>query len=205
MRIVGGREANHPYGRQLGSCGLLEMRWGIAVSAATTIHRLIVTGASGSGKTTVMHHLLHTLPECIVLESDILWGTVPADGPNDFQSYYDLWLRMVKAVAQAGKPALLCGTALPETIERLPERRHIGSIHYLALICDARAQRERLVARPAWRKSGADEFLQTQVRFNQHLRERAAEMIPPMEMLDTTEVTAAETASQVRRWVQSRL
>ena len=165
----------------------------------------IVTGASGSGKTTVMHRLLHTLPECVVLESDILWGTVPADGPNDFHSYHDLWLRMVKAIAQAGKPVLLCGTALPETMEHLPERRYIAAIHYLALVCDAGVQRERLVARPAWRQSGAEDFLQAQVGFNQHLREHAAEMIPPMEVLDTTEVSAAETASRVRRWVQSRL
>lgn len=165
----------------------------------------IVSGASGSGKTTVMHHLLHTLPECVVLESDILWGTVPADGPNDFHSYYDLWLRMVKAVAQAGKPVLLCGTALPETIEHLPERRYIGTINYLALVCDDRTQRERLVARPGWRKSGTEEFLQAQAGFNHHLLQHATEMSPPMELLDTTEVPAVETARQVRRWVQSRL
>lgn len=165
----------------------------------------VVSGASGSGKTTVMHHLLHTLPECVVLESDILWGTVAEDGPNDFHSYYDLWLRVVKAVAQAGKPVVLCGTALPETIERLPERRYIGPIHYLALVCDARVQRERLVARPAWRKSGTEEFLQAQTGFNHHLLQHAMEMSPPMELLDTTEVPAVETARQVRRWVQSRL
>lgn len=165
----------------------------------------IVSGASGSGKTTVMHHLLHTLPECVVLESDILWGTVPADGPNDFHSYYDLWLRMVKAVAQAGKPVLLCGTALPETIEHLPERRYIGTINYLALVCDDRTQRERLVARPGWRKSDTEEFLQAQAGFNHHLLQHATEMSPPMELLDTTEVPAVETARQVRRWVQSRL
>lgn len=189
----------------------MENDWAVAVCAACAaelpflrLPLFIVSGASGTGKSTVMHHLLHTLPGFVVLESDILWGTVPADGPNDYHSYYDLWLRMVKAIAQAGKPVLLCGTALPETIEDLPERRYIGRIHYLALVCDPSTQRSRLTSRPGWRNSGTEEFLQAQTGFNQYLLNHATGMSPPMELLDTTEVPAEETASQVRRWVHCR-
>ncbi len=165
----------------------------------------VVSGARGVGKTTVMHELLHTLPECVVLESDILWGTVPPDGPNDYRSYYRVWLRMIVAIAQAGKPVLLSGTALPDPIETLPERQYVGPIHYLALVCDVREQRARLRARPAWRASGTEEFLGSQGDFNAHLIENAADMAPPMTTLDTTGTSPGETAGAVRRWIQERL
>jgi hypothetical protein len=152
-----------------------------------------------------MHELMHTLPECVVLESDILWGAVPPDGPNDHRSYYRLWLRMIVAIAQAGKPVLFCGTALPDPIESLPERQYVGTIHYLALVCDASEQRARLRARPPWRASGDAETLRSQHDFNAYLINHAGEMNPKMTVVDTTSASPAETAGAVRQWIQERL
>src|SRR5438445_3247217 len=42
----------------------------------------IITGASGTGKTTVCFALVSILTECVVMECDILWGVVPAT-PED--------------------------------------------------------------------------------------------------------------------------
>lgn len=84
----------------------MERDWAVAICTACgaelpflRLPPYIVSGPSGTRKSTEMNDLLHTLPGFVVLESDILWGTAAADGPNDYHSYYDLWLRMVKAVA----------------------------------------------------------------------------------------------------------
>src|SRR5437762_10497370 len=42
----------------------------------------IITGSSGSGKTTICLELIPLVQECVILESDILWGAFPADPEN---------------------------------------------------------------------------------------------------------------------------
>lgn len=203
------------------SCGAWEVEkrvearedgWAVAVCSVCAheqrFRRLplfILTGPSGAGKTTVMHLLMHTFPECVVIESDVLWGVVPEDGPGDYRTYLNLWLRMVKTIAQAGKPVLLCGTALPDQLEHLPERRYIGDIAYLALTSAPEVLRARLEARPAWRESGGEAFVSEMLTFNQWLRDNAAATWPPIMLHDTSTESAAETAGFVRRWVISGL
>lgn len=189
-----------------------EPGWAVAVCVACgseqRFRRLplfIVTGPSGAGKTTTMHHLLHTFPECVVVESDVLWGAVPADAVGDYAGYRNAWLRLVKTIAQAGKPVLLCGTMLPDQLERLPERRSIGEIHSLALTCDPEVLRARLEARPAWRDSGSEEFVGRMLAFNAWLRANAASTSPPMTLHDTSREAPERTAAFVRRWVRERL
>ena len=165
----------------------------------------IVTGPSGAGKTTVMHQLLHTMPECVVVESDVLWGAIPEDGPGDYHTYLNVWLRLVKTIAQAGRPVLLCGTALPDQLETLPERRYVGDIHYLALTCDPAILRARLKARPAWRDSGSEAFIDRTLAFNAWLRTNAAATSPPMALHDTSHESPDVTAEVVRRWMRERL
>lgn len=164
----------------------------------------IISGPSGAGKTTVMHHLIHSLPECVVIESDILWGVIPVEGPKDY-TYFDIWLRVAKSIAQAGKPVLLCGTALPFQMEPVPERRYIGDIHYLALTCEPTVLRSRLKARPAWRDSSSDTFVNRCIEFNDWLHANAATTTPPMSLLETSRDSPEQIAAQVRSWVRNRL
>ncbi len=73
---------------------------------------ILIGGASGTGKTTVCLSLISMLKECVVLEKDILWGMVPATPEDNYRSYRNLWLRIAKNIGQAGRPVVLCGTAL---------------------------------------------------------------------------------------------
>ncbi len=164
----------------------------------------IVTGASGSGKTAIALTLPSLLPECVVLESDILWGAVPATGDDDYRAYHGVWLRLVKNIHQAGRPVVLCDTALPDQLESHVERRYLAHIHYLALVCDTAALAARLRARPAWRDAGGDEFVARMVAFNSWIREHAAATSPAMTLLDTTSAGVAESARQVAAWVHAR-
>ncbi len=165
----------------------------------------IVTGASGVGKSTVCLLLAPILNKCVIMDSDILWGLSPATPEDNYRSYRNAWLRLAKNIGQAGRPVVLCGSALPEQYEGCPERRYFSTLHYLALICDDDALIERLKQRPAWRASGAPETLERMGQFNRWLKTHAATTQPPIMVYDTTNVSIAETAASIAQWIRQRL
>jgi hypothetical protein len=158
----------------------------------------IITGPSGAGKTTVCLELVSRMNECVVMESDILWG-------NDSQSYHEMWLRVAKNIGQAGRPVVLCGTALPEHFEACLERRYFSTLYYLAMVCDDALLKERLKLRPQWRGSGSDEFIEQMIQFNQWLKDNAPTNNPPMTLYDSSGRSIQETTSDVTQWIRERL
>lgn len=165
----------------------------------------VLTGASGTGKTTVCQALVDALPECVVLESDILWRPEFDEPATGYRSYREVWLRLAKNIGQNGRPVLLAGTAIPEQFESCVERRYFAASHYLALVCAPETLRRRLQQRPAWRASGTPAFIERMVQFNTWLDEHAAHTEPPMTLLDTTEQPLGQTVARVGQWVRSRL
>jgi len=163
-----------------------------------------LTGASGTGKSTICLRLAPELPECVVLESDILWRPEFDQPTTNWHDYHNLWLRLVKNIAQGGRPVVLCGTALPEQLGACPERRYIGDIDYLALVCDDDELAERLRARPAWRSSDSS-FIAHMVGFNRWLKENAEQLRPGVTLFDTSDRTVAESVTWVKEWVRHRL
>lgn len=165
-----------------------------------------VTGASGTGKSTVCRKLGSTLGERVVLlEQDVLWIDGLTDPSDDFGAFRQTWLRMISMLNQSGRPAVLCGTVVPPQIESRPERALIGDIHYLALVADDDAIRERLAARPDWRGWDDEERVADMVRFNHWIKRNAATTDPPMTLLDTTKVPVEETVQSTTDWVVDRL
>lgn len=127
---------------------------------------LILTGASGSGKTAVCSGLSTVADEIVALESDVIWGFVPADPDGGYATYRNLWLRLCKNISQSGKPVLLCGSCVPDQYPSLVERRYFSNLHFLALTMRDEVLQARLRARPNWRRSGTDAFLEDQRHFN---------------------------------------
>ena len=170
----------------------------------------VLTGASGAGKTAIALELARAqregvpwAPDCVCLEQDILWRDEFADPAEGYRAFRNTWLRVAKNVAQSGRPVLLCGSAVPEQYEACPERRYFATIHYLALICDDDRLRERLAARPGWRRSGSASFLERMVEFNRWLCENAQETDPPIDLLDTTGLSVQESAEHAARWIRA--
>lgn len=165
----------------------------------------LVTGASGSGKTAVCLGLPDLLPECVVLETDVLWG--PAfDTPSDgYAAFRDAWLRIAKNVGQSGRPVVLGGTATPGDFERRPERRYFTRLHYLALVCEEAELERRLRQRPGWRRSAQPEFVARMVELNRWLIAAHASALSPIDLLDTTALSIGETVETVAEWVRARL
>lgn len=165
----------------------------------TRLPLFALTGPSAAGKSAVGTLLTGRLRECVVLEQDLLWLPDQLDPADEHRQFRRLWLRLVAALHQNGRPVLLCGTVVPGQLEACPERPLVGDIHYLALVCDEAELAARLRARPAWR-AWTDDKVARMLAFNRWVKDHAATTTPPMELLDTTGRSVAESAAAVRAW-----
>ncbi len=167
----------------------------------------MVSGASAVGKSTACRMLVGQLDEVVLMDSDLLWRPEFDKPENKYREYFELWLRVCKNIGQSGRPVALFGAGMgvPENIEPCLERRYFSIVYYLALTCDAEAQRERYWRRPSWRRSKGPEFLETHIQFNQWFRENADKVTPAIDLLDTTHATPEETSRRVAEWIRERL
>lgn len=164
-----------------------------------------LTGPSGAGKSTVSRLLTAELAErVVVLEQDVLWTAGVQDPSDDFAQFRRTWLRTAAMIHQSGRPVVLCGTVVPPQLERWPERALFSDIHYLALVCSPEVMRRRLLSRPAWR-CWDEARVAEMLAFDAWLRREAADLQPPLPLLDTTTVPLADTLAVVTDWIRSRL
>ena len=168
---------------------------------------LMISGASGVGKSTVCRALAGRMSQIVPMDSDMLWRREFDTPENKYREYFEIWLRVCKNIAQSGRPVALFGAGMgvPENIEPCLERRYFSDVCYLALTCDPRVQTERLLRRPAWRKSADPDYLETHIRFNRWFRDNADKVTPRIDLLDTTETSLEETCQRVADWIRGRL
>lgn len=162
----------------------------------------LVGGASGTGKSTVLHRLATRELPVVPLDGDILWRE---EFRREVGEWSELWLRMAKNVGLAGKPVMLfaAGLVVPENVEPSVERRYFSRIHRLALTCDDEVLAERLRARPAWRRASHPDVLNEQLKFNRWLRDNSAGV--GITLVDTTSISVAEACDGVLAWLRQRM
>ncbi len=166
----------------------------------------VVGGASGSGKSTVCLELMGRVPGAVCLDADLLWRAefnTPADG---FAEFFETWLRLAVALNQSAGPVVLFGAgfAVPANLETRVYRRYLDQIHYLALVCREDALQARLRARPAWRESGGEAFVASQIEFNRWLQTAGPDRAADYTLLETTGLSVAQTRDIVAGWVEAR-
>lgn len=167
---------------------------------------LLVAGPSAAGKSSVCHALVGNIDGVVLLDSDILWRR-EFDTPEDrYRDYFETWLRMAKNISQSGRPVVLFGAGMgvPENIEPCVERRYFSGTYYLALVCNDEVLVERLKARPAWRGSGEQAFVDRQVQFNHWFKDQQNGSYP-VSLIDTTDVSLEDTVQQVRAWIHEKM
>lgn len=166
---------------------------------------LMVSGASGSGKSTVCNNLLGKLDDVVLLDSDILWRPEFNEPETNYRDFFETWLRMAKNISQAGRPVVLFGAGMgvPGNIEPCIERRYFSQVHYLALVCDDNELAQRLQARPAWRGSADPAFIDSHIRFNRWFKETPQNGFS-ISLVDTTATPLEKTIEQVKDWIRER-
>jgi len=169
---------------------------------------LVVSGASGSGKTAVCNRLTGHIPQAILLDSDILWQKEFNQPDNNHQDFFETWLRVCKNISQSGRPVVLFGAGIgvPDNLENCIERRYFSEIHYLALTCDNEILSDRLQQRPTWRGTKNQAYIEEHIRFNQwFLNYNQDKTQPPITILNTSTTSLKETTVSVTNWIHNIL
>jgi predicted kinase len=168
---------------------------------------LIVSGASGTGKSTVCNYLVGTVKQAVILDNDILWREEFNRRENNYLDFFETWLRVAKNISQSGRPVVLfgAGVGVPENMEPCVERRYFSELHYLALTCEDEVLADRLRRRPQWRDSSSEIYVQEHVRFNRWFKEEGPTTEPGITLLDTTASSVEETAAQVADWIGKKI
>jgi predicted kinase len=174
--------------------------------AFTRLPLLVVSGASGAGKSTVCHRLLGRVRQAVLLDSDILWRPEFNSPESGYAEFFETWLRLCKNIHQSGRSVVLFGAGfgVPANLETRAERRYLASIEYLALVCDDPVLAERLRTRPGWRHASDPGWVAEQQRFNKWFKDQD-HGIPPIELVDTTHADEDTTTREVRAWIERRL
>ncbi|MFI5910414.1 hypothetical protein [Dactylosporangium sp. NPDC051541] len=158
----------------------------------------IVTGASGSGKTTVFPHLVRGLPECLVFDVDWLIGPFERAcefGEVDWPAFRDAWLSVAHGAAQSGRHTVLLAPFTAEQLDELAGRRWVGDLHFALLDCADDVRTARLEARPRWRERAIERHL----AFAAHLRATADTVVR------TDDAPPEVSADRLVAWVERRL
>jgi hypothetical protein len=166
---------------------------------------LIVSGASGTGKSTVCQQLLMQKLPAVLLDSDIIWRPEFNHPETHYRDFFETWLRLSKNISQSGRPVVLfgAGCGVPENLEKCIERRYFSTIHYLALTCSEEEIRQRLLHRPAWRGTNRPDFIEEQIFFTRWFETYTDQ--PPITLVDTTIKSPGQTSRQVTAWIENNL
>lgn len=161
----------------------------------------VVTGASGTGKSTVARHLVGADRDYVCFDADVLWDPRYETRADGLEAFQNLLLRVATNISQSGRPVVLLAGGIPDQFEASPERRYFADTHYLALVCEDAELVARLQARPAWRKSGSPQVLARERSYNQWLRQNGSTTMPPMTIVESCGAPEADTARRVADWI----
>jgi energy-coupling factor transporter ATP-binding protein EcfA2 len=171
----------------------------------------VLTGVSGTGKSTLLAALNDLLPASSLRQNDIDEDGVPSNADDSWRRRRVAgWYAKASVSARNGTPALLAGTVLPEDVAAcaspdLPVR-------FCLLEADARSITERLLARfatPIAAESlkrvvglSAPEFIATVLRHQPGFRSCFERCSFDWMSLDTSTLSVADAAGVVISWIR---
>lgn len=163
----------------------------------------IITGASGVGKTTVMHELRKLMPDFAVFSTDQdNFGTTAAK--LDYQDRFNLLLHFAHALAKSGRGTIICGTFMPWDAEKCDTYNEFSELCFINLHCDDLNRNTRLRNRED-KAMWTDEMLSQHEQFAKWLLDNAETAYdPPMPTFDTSTVSPLEVAKQIQAYIELR-
>ncbi|MCY8938976.1 AAA family ATPase [Peribacillus frigoritolerans] len=158
----------------------------------------VVTGAKGTGKTTVIEELRKLMPEYVIFDYDNVIEFIKDDfGKFDTHQLLNIWLRVARDIAESGRKTIICGIIWPHDIERCIDFNDFKHVYYLALHCDDKTREIRLRKR----KNTTKEKLLKNNDFAKWFIEIADKYNPPIPIIDTSKTDATKVAQQISEWI----
>jgi len=152
----------------------------------------IITGASGTGKSTVVPYLREKLDHFDVFDIDVI-----SEDVGDWQKLKNVWLKIASNIAKSHRMTVLCGTIMPWDIEKCDNYQDFSHIYYLNLHCDDETRENRLSKR-GW----SQELIEEHKIFAKWLLENAEKAYsPPMPIVHTSNSHVDEVALNIKNWV----
>ena len=162
----------------------------------------ILTGCSGMGKTTTGIEIMKQQNDFIVLDADMFYNIMPHETQEDYLNQIEQMESLSKNIMQSGKTVLWTMAGNLDKLNRVYNRRFIGEIYCLALVCDEGELRRRMTE---GRKITDADWIQSSVDYNHYFQTHACLADMPFEAFDTTGKSVSKVAEYVIGWVKAKL
>lgn len=154
----------------------------------------LITGASGSGKTTIIPELLKQCSEYITLDLDAIYGPL-----NEWTLIKNIWIHMAKQISLNGRTTILCGTFMPEEYDEMDLKDYFKP-YFIGLHCDDEAREMRLQAR-GW----SEELINDHKEFNNWILNNAATAFnPSMPLINTSSMSPYEVVIKIKEIIDQQ-
>src|SRR5690606_14759425 len=154
----------------------------------------IITGASGTGKSTVVPYLREILRDFDAFDIDNIYADI-----GDWQKLKNVWLKVASNIAKSNRMTVLCGTIMPCDVEKCDSYNDFSTVYYLNLHCEDETREARLRER-GW----AEELIADHKKFAKWLLENGdIAYNPPMPTVHTTQSNPEEVAQKIKEWIGS--
>lgn len=165
---------------------------------ANLLPLFVITGASGTGKSTLVCHLRPLIPECFVVGGDLL-----VDVTNrDRRAFLGRWLRVAYASAQCGRPLVLACVIEKGEIEMHVDRSLVGPLYMIVLAVDEQERVARLEARPRWATHSEEKRAG---RIAEHA-DLTGRLVQDADLVvNSAGKSANDVAKEAATWIQQRL
>jgi broad-specificity NMP kinase len=154
----------------------------------------IVTGTSGSGKSTVIPELRKELNEYCILDIDYF------ESSDDWNIRKCNFIRIAHSIAESNRRTIICGTIVPENLKDCIEVEHFSDIYYISLDVNDSVIRNRLKLRD-WDNNIINDYL----NFAAWLRENKEKAFSPtLHEIKCSSLSPKQVALAIKEFVNSK-
>ena len=157
----------------------------------------LITGASGSGKTTIIPELYKQCPEhIIIIDMDSLF--TPLNG--NWEVIKNVWIYTANELALNNKIVILNGIFTPMDFEQVDLKNNFKP-YFIGLYCNDKERERRLNLR-----NWSDELINFNIDFNKWLIDNAdKDFNPKMTLIDTSNIPPSMVALKVKEIIDKFL
>ncbi|MCK2020920.1 AAA family ATPase [Peribacillus frigoritolerans] len=158
-----------------------------------TFPLFIVTGLSGSGKSTTAKEVKRIIVDFYVFDMDIIVNN------DDYQTACNNWMKIAYYNALSGRNTILFGNVPQPYNIHICDHSHLFDPIYLHLHCNDAVRTQRLNARKVWDAVG----IQHTLKSSKEMVDKAQAAVPPIPIIDTSNTPVLQVAEQIKKWVKN--